>query len=519
MKNLLRIFALSLAIWTIQAASYYIDATGGSDANNGTSTNTPWQHCPGMRSFTGTYSKNASGDNFYFKGGETWGTTNFCLKIQSGSSSSETPMYYGVTSNWFTGESWSMPVFDGENCVVSNNLGVSQQTYNAALVLIRATNTGAQCSNIKVEGINFKNFRGRLNDGTGTGMAMISVDCQGAKTLMTNIVISACRFQDWTLPSYGAYDDSGYWGGVYSVSDNGNDWSILDSEFWQSDFNQRSGSAIHHWNGTRASILRNVIHDVCNGIILCQASVRSNIFYNIASCKDPLAHENVLYNAGISTIAYNYFTNVFPPCVYDESGAFRTAASGLYDTNTGANITRIFNNVMDKNTGDPAIEIDLENLGSGTAEGVQRTGLRIYNNTIRSPGNYCIRVTSRTPEGDLGYLEYANNYFMTNSAACVSISQSSVVAPIVTFNNITNSTAQAESYSFLATNKFKPLSISQPLYQQGATLTTNAPYFFSLDFNGATRTPPVDVGAYEIDTQPIVPMTLRITILNVITVQ
>lgn len=47
---------------------YYIDFDTGNDSNSGTSTSTPWKHCPGDSNFTGSHSVIA-GDTFIFKGG------------------------------------------------------------------------------------------------------------------------------------------------------------------------------------------------------------------------------------------------------------------------------------------------------------------------------------------------------------------------------------------------------------------------------------------------------------------
>ena len=53
------------------ATIYYIDYSGGSDSNNGTTTGTPWQHCPGDRNATSNAlgKTPAAGDVFIFKGG------------------------------------------------------------------------------------------------------------------------------------------------------------------------------------------------------------------------------------------------------------------------------------------------------------------------------------------------------------------------------------------------------------------------------------------------------------------
>lgn len=54
--------------------SFYVDYVGGSDANNGTSTSTPWQHCPGDPAATSTPASQHinSGDFILFNRGVTY---------------------------------------------------------------------------------------------------------------------------------------------------------------------------------------------------------------------------------------------------------------------------------------------------------------------------------------------------------------------------------------------------------------------------------------------------------------
>ncbi len=53
------------------ASTYYIDQSGGSDDNPGTRPDTPWKHCPGMTSYTGSGSLKP-GDTVYFDSADTW---------------------------------------------------------------------------------------------------------------------------------------------------------------------------------------------------------------------------------------------------------------------------------------------------------------------------------------------------------------------------------------------------------------------------------------------------------------
>lgn len=497
------------------AATYYVDATLGKDANAGIAKTSAWQHCPGMRSFTGRYTKNATGDRFIFKGGERWATTNFCFRIQSGSSSAQTPMYYGVDRTWFSGSAWTRPFFDAQSCVISNNAGIAQYSYNAAMILIQSTNTTQQCSNIEIDSLEIANLRGRVATNQSDGICCIALR-SAARTSerMTNIFIHDCSFHDWTLPRYNGGDDSGDWGGIKVPYGNAVpcDLTIQNCEFYQTDPSQQCGVALRSLQGTRTRIIGNSFHDLGAAIALCAGDYFSNRFWNIGingGFADPLAHENVLYNSGISRVAWNWTSNNIPPSYYDESGCWRTANSALFNTNDGTGITAVWDNVwlQTRTDANPAVEIDPENLSGGTAVGIQRTGLRFNNNTIYSAANYCVRMTTGRPaSNDLGYLEFTANHFITNRLPALSVSQSTVVQPIVYSQNVTNSLAQAVSFGMTLANGFQPISTNQPLFAAGLDLRA-PPYNTTNDFFGHLRSGIPDVGAYEYQEPPVITPT------------
>lgn len=105
---------------TAFSTTYFIDYENGADTNEGTTTLSPWKHCPGMVGFAGSHAHKA-GDTFIFKGGVTWPSTTLPLKIaNSGASIScnltnetSTCDKYTVDHAWHTGSSWSRPTFDG----------------------------------------------------------------------------------------------------------------------------------------------------------------------------------------------------------------------------------------------------------------------------------------------------------------------------------------------------------------------------------------------------------------------
>jgi hypothetical protein len=103
MKNLwLLILFFSLNVF---ATKHYIDYSTGADGSNGTSTSTPWGHCPGDSAFTGSFTPDAvNGDTLFFKGGVTYQGHIYCN--YNGISASKYFTYDGnLSGSWGTGRS------------------------------------------------------------------------------------------------------------------------------------------------------------------------------------------------------------------------------------------------------------------------------------------------------------------------------------------------------------------------------------------------------------------------------
>ena len=75
-----------------------------------------------MQGFGAAY-KHHVGDHFVFKGGVTWPQGVFPLSPPEGaegSGAAGNPDYYGVNKSWFTGASYTPPVFDAEGKEITN---------------------------------------------------------------------------------------------------------------------------------------------------------------------------------------------------------------------------------------------------------------------------------------------------------------------------------------------------------------------------------------------------------------
>jgi len=99
-----------------RASTYYVDFASGSDANDGTSTNAPWQHCPGDPNATGVCRSAAlsAGSTVNFKGGVVYnGGLGFNY---SWSGASGNPVTLQTAPSWGTGRA----IMDGTYGGVTN---------------------------------------------------------------------------------------------------------------------------------------------------------------------------------------------------------------------------------------------------------------------------------------------------------------------------------------------------------------------------------------------------------------
>ena len=134
----------------VSAATFYTDHDTGSDANNGTSTATPFKYCPGDWRATGTSSSTTltAGDTVYFKGGVTNYTArtngNVINIASSGSVASKISYLGGQEIAWGSG----YPVFTdrhnyyGTAGLGANVFGSSSQRSNLVFRSLRISELG-----------------------------------------------------------------------------------------------------------------------------------------------------------------------------------------------------------------------------------------------------------------------------------------------------------------------------------------------------------------------------------------
>jgi len=121
-----RFALLALLCLPLSGATFYISKTNGLDTRSSTTAQskaTPWAHIPGMAGATSNaagYSPNP-GDRFILYGGDTWGSTDLGGVNLTYSGSSGSTIYIGVDQTWFTGASWTRPIWSCQATNCGNN--------------------------------------------------------------------------------------------------------------------------------------------------------------------------------------------------------------------------------------------------------------------------------------------------------------------------------------------------------------------------------------------------------------
>ena len=388
------------------AATYYIDYASGNDGNSGTSKSSPWKRCPGMSGFSGSYSHTA-GDRFIFKGGVTWGSDAFPMKIGAAGTSSARD-YYGVDKSYFSGASWSRPIF--------NRGGVPTHT------LITANNY------VTIDNFDITGFYWDASTG-GFGTCMILAG------KYAGVTISNCYFHNWNHAAYssGCKDDLQVILG--STSGPGPEGLIDNCVFDGSPNGTKSGMAVY----SMATIKRSTAQNMTNGFLpfACNGSLE------VSDCEvgkinwsfDPTVHPNSIeaVSDGIFNIHHNRIHDSTAVCIFVGTGS--------------GNVANIYNNVIWNSSPIP-IQFDGRTGSNNTAF--------VYNNTvIDSGGRNVIGNTTGVPFT----VTARNNHVIGGSITPDS------------GNNLVQSMTAATAANFVLSNLWRPMSGSAPTVDAGTQVS------------------------------------------------
>ncbi len=181
LKFLILIFVMLLLAQGAGATTYYVDYSSGSDSNNGTSKTTPWKRAPGMPGCSGNCASAnpLPGDSIVFKGGVTWpmSTIGGCFAITSGGAAGSR-VYYGVDNSWFSGGSWTRPIFSGQGAVLPTLCG---HLSNVFMII--------QANYVTIDNIEFTGALWQQGAGFGTNAYIYTVG--------NHVTISNSYFHGW----------------------------------------------------------------------------------------------------------------------------------------------------------------------------------------------------------------------------------------------------------------------------------------------------------------------------------
>ena len=453
---------------------YYIDYVGGSDSNNGTSKITPWKHVPGMigtvagvgpgiiATGTGAGTGFVPGQNFILKGGVTWPSTVFPLvMVFTGSSSSTSSVgcagagciYVGVDKTWFTGSSWTRPIFDGQETTPAVDWGGVQTAvdlFGGYFVL---------------DNIEYPNWWQVGN--TANTWSIIAIRATHSET--KNNYIHAWGHSGSTGGVGGNFLDQGRLisGGPACPPDMTS--SIHDNVVDGIDSSQDAFGAIDAGQGY---VYNNYIAWTVTEMLSSARYAFNNTFGPTAPTFFELSvHGNVLEMTNCTLIAFNNF-----------STTGRGGATFFTSPITGA-VDAYFNNVFVNQTNQT---FQIDNDGIAQTGGGAGSGAYVFNNTIQSPAGFSgIPInagTGGTGHGGTDVMPFvyvANNHLIADNPT-VNLGMY-IGTPTNTHNiGMTNAVATTDGYVASSTFPYTPPTGSAITVGAGLSGTTMAAICASL---------------------------------------
>jgi hypothetical protein len=465
--------------------TYYIDYTAGNDTNNGLSTSSAWQHCPGMVISPKSY-KHTPGDVFIFCGGTTWPNSVFPLKMsyQGGVVTNDT---YESSNGWFHGASWTMPSFDAQDAAMVGS--------PHSVIFISGTN-------ITVSGLEVKNLL-IANTTNWNGYGACSIE--GAATA-SNVLIENCYLHDW-LPGIAAtnaaYSDTDFGGIIFLagaqnvvVSNN-----TIGPGLAPAGLTGNSGCGVA---GFPSIITSNLIFGCTDIINAAATNISFNTLCFSTNSYDPKDHANCIFG----TMSTGGTTWIYGNKIHDVDTEFQTML--LHPAWTGATNTTYY--IYDNLIYNVTSPIDIDESGIVTSNNGNIA--HCYNNTIIHPT--CVAAVLRNQAYHLTEIDCENNLWISDTPTGNPIgtaATSSAYAPVYTLidqSNIwlTSATASADGYNL--SNPSASPWLNCPTIGEGLNL--NSLGFVSVDINGNPR--PLlgnwAVGAYQVSSPILPPSNLHV---------
>ena len=291
---------------------YFVSA-GGLDTNAGTDESHPWVHSPGMANCAstcgtvqtsfGVSGSTKAGVGIIFRGGDTWHVGNSgaapytgvnsncdgggtpCAVTLTWSGTSGAYFYYGVDKSWFSGGSWTRPIFNGDNPASTSGVGsCTHDESNESFIMIYA---------VPIAYVYLDNFEftGICWSGTSANAKYISLKANS--NAATNRVVANLAIHGWTHVTFnGSNLDGGT--GISGSTDRtfGGGDQYINDVCDGSDSDSQSFFCVF---GGGYDIHNSVFRYASNGVVVNNAHVfHDNLLEHIQKTSDGVAHGNVV---------------------------------------------------------------------------------------------------------------------------------------------------------------------------------------------------------------------------------
>ena len=445
------------------ATTYYI-AASGSDSSAGTSKTSPWLHAPGMTGCTATCAAKTPqpGDQFIFKGGDSWTSGSFPINLVA-SGTSGYSIYYGIDQTWFTGASWTRPVFDLQ--LTSGK----KQVFNLSSGIGYVTIDNFEMKNLVID-----------NDNGNNAFVLIN-------GRVTGVLVENNYIHKWTRTAGFTNDQVATNGGILSAV-GGNDITVLNNLIDNSTGCGDCGSLIFG-AGTAQG---NTVHDAPQGINSTN-NVIGNEVYNIANSFDPTQHENVVYMKGRGVVSGNKIHHMGTAGTFSGVVLYVDPSWSCTSATSTETLT-VFNNVV-YDTADKAPVLFQGERKTPTCT----TVIDFYNNTLQFAGDIAINTSG----DNVSVADVRNNHYIMGDPSgptfCHNNSARSCgnIGTVTDNHNIDMSATTATNQGYVLANAYAPIGSTNGTVDVASDLSS----VFTVDVIGVNRPQQSiwDAGAYEYD--------------------
>ena len=455
---------------------YYIDFVSGNDSNTGTDKTQPLKHSVGMAGCTGTCATMSvgGGTGIIFKGGVTWDWTIWPWQPFKGGSGGTDKyggctgsgcIYYGVDKSWFTGGSWTRPVFSGGDW---SNPGTNTTCYYDTHSHGNP-NFGLDLAYRKYIIVDNLEFTGMCNT-TGSGGKIYYVFASSGSG-GGSYTIENCFFHRATFPASAPPTSGDYWAAV-GVWENTTHYIYNVVDGYDSGPTTSYSNASTGYSG----------EGIYQGSVYAEYNVFANLPESLDVTPNPTIQSNYFLNGSAKSVTssvHNHIANdngCFHTQTYWHDNVIDTTVGGQGHQPAGSCTFFDFNNVW-------------------TNDGISQAGGRMWNFAPASSQWYIFNNTAECgldagpPNGFCGPFNQAifamyNMHFVTSSGAiscqsypgppvvptCASWTTTAGTLTNPTFTSIpgspsdiliqTKATANGQGYSYAQTYQFSPTSPS-----------------------------------------------------------